>query len=185
LVDQAAWGGWIVQQFREAFEAQSFIVPLKNVLRATPLFDVGGYRTRSWEAFWNQGIISLSGLATRTVKGFGQGIVAGGAALTVTPAPASTAALGLIVTVSDALNTAPSNPFQVDHFVGGGTQMSYVIHGDLRAGPAQWMVLQILNDRGGGVPNARVDLNVRLPALACRDGTYLNVETINFREIEA
>jgi hypothetical protein len=175
------WRGWIIDQIRNAFESQQYIIPLKGVYRNTPTFNFSGYRAPTFEAFWTQLINSLNIDATNTTKQVASAVAAAGNA---TAAALTNHSIGAIVRLSDSWNQADNRPVTVQHFQAAGVEQDYVMGIELERGVAEWIVLHVNNDRGAGVPFARADLNVRIAADGVREGAVLTVETINLRDLQ-
>jgi len=181
IVDERKWGGWLMDKIRAAYEAQSFYVPILNVIRATPKFDIGGFRGDSWETFWNPGIQSLLSLPSNTVKGDDKEPLVAATVTTCTLSPL-VASIGLVCCYTDSEVSGRNDPMRVKHFQAGGTSMPYVVH--YRQGPVIWAILHVENNRGQGVVKARSDLNLVLDADEGRAGSVMFIESINLREIQ-
>jgi len=56
---------------------------------------------------------------------------------------------------------------------------------EVEKGLAEWIILHVENDRGGGVPLALASLATTIPADKVRAGAVLTGESINLREVES
>jgi hypothetical protein len=181
-VTKAQFGGWMLPYLQQMFEARSYIIPIRGVYRCTPTFDIFGYRDQSWGTFWDSLIATLNGgTLSKTAKGFNSTVTTAGA---VTLAfSVAVRSLGILVRFSDSLQAGENRPLVVTHFQAGGTAMQYII--GVNSPVAEWFVLHVNNDRGGGVPNAREDANIQVAAGASRTGSVWTVESVNMRELQA
>lgn len=175
--------GWIIPYLKKMWQANSFVWPIRGVTRLTPAHSIDGWRVDSFEAFLQAIYTTLDSAGTTpTTKAQARATMAAGA---TTCSPAAATRIGLIVTLSDTITAAENAPIFVEHFVAGGTQMDYLVNVEMDKGIAQYLILHAINDRGGGVPRARDDLNFRIPAAGARVGLVLHGESVNYRELQA
>jgi hypothetical protein len=175
------WRGWAVDSLIKLYYANVFLWPIRGLVHAEPLHDINGWKASGLEAWWQQIISTLDTGATRTTKSYGRTAVAGGAAAT---AAVTTSAIGLVVTLSDAILSDNNAPFEVEHFT-PGQQMDYMFEGDFaRQGAVSYLILHATLDRGAGVPTRRDDLNARTIAAQRRDASVILARSLNYRDLQ-
>lgn len=184
LAIQKSYGGWILPYFRRLFEAQALAVPRRGITRMTPEFNIYGWKSGSYDAWFNQLMNSLSAGDGRTVKGFGKATMGGGPTTVVlTPLVRS---VGLIVKIADSLLNNTGETVRIAMFdQAGATVQSWLVDLEPHVGTSEFICLYAENDRGSGVPTARNDQQFTIAAAGLVATARLSAESINLREIEA
>jgi hypothetical protein len=176
--------GWAAEPVVRMFGAGALIMPARGIYRAAPIHNIAGFKAPTVRTFWSQLMETLNAGAGRAAKEEVRATAVAGVA-TVATISANTRSIGAIVRLSDSFQAGDNRAVRVRHWTGAGqTELEYLMGFELERGVAEWLILHVENERGGGLPLAAVSLQVTINADGIRPGAILSVESLNLRDIQ-